>query len=637
MRPLNSPPRVTTSPPSEPTRSFRWALRFPEIAAALLVVATFAAAASSVDQAARLKSQQLVTAAAQADIAGDKAHNLGLLHEAIQSDPDNRLAHWQLGEVEVDGKWVSVEESQRRAAADPRQAEYSQLRTAAGKNPQAHFELARWCRKNNLTDEAVFHWANVLCADPNNEEALRALGMRWVDGQLMTHEQGAQLKRQTQEARNAAKRWEPIITKWRRAVSGNDIHAHDAALDEIRAIDKLDAIPSIEEVTLGRSAFDMSHAEECLQIAVAFIDALEKMPDQVATESLVRHAVIPPGNKARAFAAEKLKSRPKTDYVPILLNGLSMPIESSFNVSTDETGNVHYSHSLYQEGPDADRAVDASYSTIQSVFPGRNLVYRKRYNIIEDHTPNYAPRIAAVSQIKQKNYRRAAAVVELQVAQANQTAEEFSARVLPVLASTTGKEFNTAKQWWDWWRESNEYYSSEHPVDYRIYSGTDRRYYGNMNDSLTVNPSCFTKGTPIWTKTGNRAIETLELGDLVLSQDVDTGEFSYKPLIGRTVRPPSPTIKISLEDDQVQATKGHPFWVSGVGWQMAKELGNGAVLHGISGSEKIRSVEPMGDAEAYNLVVADFSTYFVGESGFLVHDNTPRRPTRAIVPGLTVK
>jgi hypothetical protein len=33
--------------------------------------------------------------------------------------------------------------------------------------------------------------------------------------------------------------------------------------------------------------------------------------------------------------------------------------------------------------------------------------------------------------------------------------------------------------------------------------------------------------------------------------------------------------------------------------------------------------------------VDDFNTYFVGQQGLLVHDNEFRKPTRAIVPGLT--
>ena len=36
----------------------------------------------------------------------------------------------------------------------------------------------------------------------------------------------------------------------------------------------------------------------------------------------------------------------------------------------------------------------------------------------------------------------------------------------------------------------------------------------------------------------------------------------------------------------------------------------------------------------YNLIVADFHTYFVGEGKILSHDNTIREPTVALVPGL---
>ena len=138
----------------------------------------------------------------------------------------------------------------------------------------------------------------------------------------------------------------------------------------------------------------------------------------------------------------------------------------------------------------------------------------------------------------------------------------------------------------------------------------------------------------MWTKTGQRAIETLEVGDLVLAQNVDTGELNYKPVIGRTVRPPSEILKLKLRGEEIQTTLGHPFWVAGVGWRMAKELEEGAILHGVTGSAQLGAVKSAEQAEAYNLVVAEFSTYFVGESGLLVHDNTPRTPTRVTVPGV---
>jgi hypothetical protein len=79
------------------------------------------------------------------------------------------------------------------------------------------------------------------------------------------------------------------------------------------------------------------------------------------------------------------------------------------------------------------------------------------------------------------------------------------------------------------------------------------------------------------------------------------------------------------------------MWVDGVGWRMAKELDDGAILHSVTGTTRVEKIEPASEAETYNLVIADFNTYFVGESGILVHDNTPRRPTRAFIPGLTAK
>jgi hypothetical protein len=68
---------------------------------------------------------------------------------------------------------------------------------------------------------------------------------------------------------------------------------------------------------------------------------------------------------------------------------------------------------------------------------------------------------------------------------------------------------------------------------------------------------------------------------------------------------------------------------------MAKELGEGAVLHGLNGPEELKAVADAQPVETYNLVIADFNTYFVGQSGVLVHDVTPRRSTTAVLPGFT--
>ena len=67
---------------------------------------------------------------------------------------------------------------------------------------------------------------------------------------------------------------------------------------------------------------------------------------------------------------------------------------------------------------------------------------------------------------------------------------------------------------------------------------------------------------------------------------------------------------------------------------MAKQLVVGQQVHSLDGGQTVRDINFAPPAEAYNLVVEDFATYFVGHAGILVHDNTYRRPTTALTPGL---
>jgi hypothetical protein len=156
-------------------------------------------------------------------------------------------------------------------------------------------------------------------------------------------------------------------------------------------------------------------------------------------------------------------------------------------------------------------------------------------------------------------------------------------------------------------------------------------YYSDPR--VMVKRSCFVRGTGVRTRSGLRPIERIQAGDLVLSQDVESGELTYRPVLSTTIRPPSPVRRIRVGDEVITATAGHPFWVTGHGWQMAKFLQAGDLIHGLAGSWPLQSADEAGEQEAYNLVVGDFHSYFVGEHGLLVHDNELRQPTRAILPG----
>jgi hypothetical protein len=613
--------------------------------------------AANVSTADHSTAARLVVAAADAQQAGDATRSYSLLRQAVRVSPDYELARWQLGQLKVDGEWLAVEESQRRAAADPKQTEYLALRKEHGETPQGQLALARWCRRNGLGNEATFHWASVLSAEPANQEALNAVRRRWHNGQLLTPEEIVQQKAQARDSRRGAKEWAPKIAKWRRDITSTDAARCDAALDEISAINDAKAIPSLEALTLGRDAWRKKTAEECELIGLAFLKALEGMPSQAATESIVRHAVLSPTTDIRSAAIERLKPRQQHAYVPLLLSGLAMPVESTFSVRTETDGSVHYAHSLYRERDGADWSFDLRRSAVQTDYGDLSHLQYTYDMYTKKHAANYSPQSAATSAAHKANismiyghrFASSAANIQSQIEQLNQVTEAFNALVVEVLTATTEQKFgDNPRAWWDWWQNHNEYYASDDDVERYYDEDKDTYLHGrptySVVDSSPPPPpppprrtSCFAKGTPVWTKTGQQPIESLQLGDLVLAQNIETGELKYQPVIGRTVRPPSKILKVSLGGESLRTTLGHPFWVSGVGWRMAKDLDDEAVLHGMGGSPRVEAIAADGEEEAYNLVVADFNTYFVGESGVLVHDNTARKPTRATVPGLALK
>jgi len=116
---------------------------------------------------------------------------------------------------------------------------------------------------------------------------------------------------------------------------------------------------------------------------------------------------------------------------------------------------------------------------------------------------------------------------------------------------------------------------------------------------------------------------------MVLSQNPATGELAYRPVLDTTAGPPTGFVVLKFGGETITATLGHRFWVEGRGWEMAKFLTTGATIRGLHGPVDVTSsaaVNKDQEGEAYNLVVEEFGTYFVGKSRLLVHDITCPQP-----------
>src|SRR5215213_7096747 len=248
--------------------------------------------AATVD-ASKTEADRLIAAATQAEIGGDIPEATASMQDAVRANPGNQLARWRTGQLRVDGQWTTVEEAQRRASADPRHAQYRELRMAASETAADQVALAKWCRKYRLNDEARFHWANVLKADPNDKEALRALDMRWYRGKLLSVSEIARSKN-SPSARDR-EHYEASLTKWRKAFAGKANVSWEDVLAEIQSVNGVEAIPSIEkllwdpELSNG-SGSRVGKTEPRQDVSLVFVAALKKMSEQPATEALVRQA-----------------------------------------------------------------------------------------------------------------------------------------------------------------------------------------------------------------------------------------------------------------------------------------------------------------------------------------------------------
>ncbi len=130
---------------------------------------------------------------------------------------------------------------------------------------------------------------------------------------------------------------------------------------------------------------------------------------------------------------------------------------------------------------------------------------------------------------------------------------------------------------------------------------------------------------------GLRAIETLSVGDQVLTQDATTGGLSFQSVLVVHHNAPGATLRVALENGETLVPSiYHRFWRAGQGWALARELKPGDVLRTLEGLTKVVSVSAGPVVPVFNLDVAQTRTFFVGVHSALVHDNT--LPATRLVP-----
>ena len=604
-----------------------------------------------------MSSQDLVQAALAAELAGDNAKRESLLGAACEAPDAAAEAKWQSGLVEFDGQWQMPEDVAAAVAGDEARQQYRQLRSQRGDSVEDHRELADWCQKNGLKAQERYHLKQVLAEVPDDKAIQVRLGLRPFRGRLGTDEQvKAALDREQQQAA-ATKRYQRKFKTWLNEAATADNEGRAAVVERFREIRDEGALDALLEASrdtaqfqkrlerrMGREAGAAYWNELCL----AMLDSVSSMPQFQATYLLAEAAVFSGNEAVRSAAAAALKERRPTDYMPLLLGSLTSLIEADIDLTVSPLGDVSYMASYRESGVDNDRKHVDSFEAVTVLQGEANGQAMRQYS----NTVNMQIRRA----------RTLAAVAERQVAATNAQREEANARIIAALVEITGEDLgDDPVAWRERWAGFNDiYYPEEKPVEETANRSVDYQYVYTL-EPATVEPTerpatrrsapnssprtrarprprvyeCFAVGTPVWTEQGPQRIELLSPGDMVLSQNPLTGELGYRPILDTTVRPPTKFMELNLSGgEQIYATRGHRFWVNGEGWCMARFLKSGLALHSTGGAVGLTKATLLDGEEAYNLIVDEFHTYFVGESKVLVHDSTCPEPTLAPIPGM---
>jgi hypothetical protein len=604
------------------------------------------------------RAAQFVREALHHESLGLNRERNELLDAARATDPDQAQANWADGKVRYQKDWVAADKVPELVQANRVFARYVAKRAEFGDSIEGHLEVANWCQKNGLREQERAHLFRVLDLNPEHAPARQRLGFVRAGNQWVSLEEMQAQQRSAAVQLEEFRRWQPKIVDLQKDLLAKASGRRRAAEERLAKINDASAITAIEAILCPTSP----------EVALQAVPAMAGIGDEQATLALARQSIYSVWPEVREACAKALVKRPFEQFVPLLLSSLYTPTEARVNIFRGPGNRLMLEHTLAREGQ-AQREV----AVLGTAYQRQALVGGDANETTQRAKLNMFEQTVALQQ---------------QVALQNLTTATLNKRLTDTLTLATGEKCGEKPEaWWQWWNDYNEVFmegpkavavnviiqevqiadrppppplsveektgsgrplvrtggGSSSPVDHTAERARPANLSSAASQSWTLGRlntgcDCLAAGTPVQTAQGMTAIEEIKVGDLVLSQDPQSGELTYKPVLKTTIRPAGKLVKVEVGADQrFEASGGHLFWVAGDGWVKARELKSGMLLHTPTGAAHVSAVEPGSNAKTYNLIVADYHTYFAGNLKVLSHDNTVRRSSQSAVPGLRLE
>lgn len=583
---------------------------------------------------------------------------------ALSLDPSNTRAHGLLKHVREGKQWIPLERARDEIMSDHalvdklveyHRRRYRLVQSAAlerkkirsmiddGLEIEArayrmrcdrnlapeHVKLGGWCEKNGLKLEAIAHFTTAIHLDPARETSWKRLGYVKHNNRWMTKEQIETAKEDERIQFKADRYWESTLRKLSNQLG--DKRRRGEAERLLAEIADPRAVPSILKV------FSDTHPS----VQRRRVQLLSQISSQSSASAVAKIAISTDDDATRSLAIAALSRRDPREFGKLLVDLFHTPIHYAFEPvngpgSTGgliiDTPRFHLTRTY--DAPPAFRLGSTFQGYVGYDSNGMPVVATSNdlNQLWNDTTSPYLMRspLQDIAFLEQRTARMlAAANLKAQVArqrlvadindieQANAKTRSIDEHVLPVLMGSLGapdvKEDEDALQIW--------YYDR---IGYR-YQPPPKI---TIADVLPQIPApeitcCFAARTPIRTIDGVAPIETIQVGDRVLSMNPADGTLRFMPVTIIHHNPPYKIMRITLSNRDVLATIGyHRIWRAGKGWAQARELEPGDRLRTLDGVATVVAIEKGEEAPVFNLDVAEDHTYFVGEKATLVHDNT---------------
>ncbi len=541
---------------------------------------------------------------------------------AVALDPPNTQARGLLGLVPFQGKWAKPNQVEQDIQNDPkfqaRLREYLERRVQVPQNKaDAQLRLANWCLEQGLNEEAMAHYYLVTRLDPSRDIAWIRLGYKKHRDRWFKPEDLAAQKLEADRQKRADEQWKSRLEKLRDGLESKIEARRLKAEREVYQVNDPRAVPLIARI-LGNGN---------VQSQVVAVELLSQIEGPTASFWLAAMAINKPSPAIRDQARRALARRDPRDIIGWLVTVIHKPYK--YELTQEQGPGTPAFMKVNGERFDLERfyepaAVDFRLVPVLNFTSGMQHVsahggytgsgsFAGQMLTSAYHGASYVTEPTLRSQesaeLTQRRIEDDVRDLEERNAQINQTNE----RVLPLLESLTNQNFGLdPEQWKKWWTEQLGYV-----FDSR--SSEPKPVFMEMIAPVP-HTACFAAGTLVQTITGPRKIESIVVGDRVLSQQSSTGALSFQPVLATHLNGPSQTLRIAFGSETIVATGIHRFWKAGKGWTMARDLKSGDRLRMIGGIVSIQSIEPGPTQKVYNLTVAENRDFLVGSAGLLVHD-----------------